>query len=307
MLITVPSSQAAFIVGTYGDDVWTHNPSTTGIAGGHIVTATAYDYSAEQFELPVQASGWNFDGNPAATSGTLIHSGDSGDVGKYWAYGDLKQAELTADSQYWNIKISVVGDYEWTGDSLTPESAAGLKGKYYVYFGQFGTGNHWAFNIDSGTGLSTTFDTAGGVKLFEDESDPTKTPPYGTGITTTRDDNTNEANFTGYNNEISTNSLTARTLYDNGNNVFDIEYRYDFLDVDGPISQQILENLDYLYIGVAVSNPSATSDLFANDHFTETGSTSAEYDTLRIDVIPEPSTAVLVLLGLFGLAGRRRR
>lgn len=180
-----------------------------------------------------------------------------------------------------------------------------MKGKYYVYFGQYGSGNHWAFNIDSGTGLSASFDTAGGVKLFGDSADPTKTPPYGTGITTTFDDNTGEANFTGYNNEISTNSLTARTLYDNANSIFDVEYRYDF--INGPISEAILMNLDYLYIGVAVSNPSATSDLFANDHFTRTGATSAEYDTLLINVIPEPSSAVLVLLGLLGLAGQRRR
>ncbi len=301
LCVAVQPVSAGIITGTFGDEVWSHDPTATGIAGGHTATASAYNYSAEQFELPVQASGWNYDGNPAATSGTLLHSGSTTTPGKYWSYIDATQAVFTADSQYWNIRISVAGDYEWAGDSGSAESPVGLKGKYYAYFGQFNTGDHYAFNIDSGTGLSTSFDTAGGVKLFEDSTDAGKTPPYGTAITTTFDDDNNEGNYSGYLSEISTSALTARTHYSAGS-VYDIEFRYDY--TIGPIAKSFLEDLDYLYVGVAESNPSATSALFANDHFTENGGTSAEYDTI---LIPEPSTGVLALLGLLCLTGRRRR
>jgi len=89
-MVAAPAS-AAIITGTYHDAVWSHSPEQ-GLPGNHRVAASAYDYWKEQYELPVQASGWNYDGNPAATSGTWIHSGRVGAVGKYWAFADLSKA-----------------------------------------------------------------------------------------------------------------------------------------------------------------------------------------------------------------------
>ncbi len=270
-----PLAFAAIPTGSFDDAVWTHDPKS-GALGQHSVSSAAYIFSDELFELPVQASGWGY-----CQAGAKICSAENA-AGKYWAYGDLEKAELTADSQYWTLRISVAGDYEWVGDKNSPESPAGLKGKYYVYFGQENSSEHWVFSIDDASGLSSSFDDSK-IKLYQESSDNNKSPPYGTAITTT-----GESDYQGYNNEIDTSDLEVRTLYDSANDVFDIEIRYDF--ANGPISQTAMENLDYMRIGVALSNPSSTAVLFANDHFGPTGATSAEYDTLYIVTDPTAVT-----------------
>lgn len=74
-------------------------------------------------------------------------------------------------------------------------------------------------------------------------------------------------------------------------------------------SDGTLGNLDYFYLGIAESNPSSTTDLFANDEFTESIVSGVEYDTLALagPAIPEPATLSLLALGsLIALRHRRR-
>lgn len=295
----VRASSADIMTGSFSDETWRHDP-VNGFSGRHSADASAYDFSNEQFELPVQASGWKIDG-PKIYSGSPNTA-----VGKYWSYIDLKEAVLTDNGSSWNIKIILNGDTEWNGDKLTPESTHSLKGNYNVYFGQFSPlGNNWAFNVPSGTGLNTSFST-NGIKLFEDANVGGEFPPYGTSITTTGEDS-----YKGYLSEISTDRLKAKTNHVPGS-VFELEINYLYLGAVGRLpTQSVLESLDYLYVSAGESNPSSPSVFFANDHFSETGSTSAEYDTIRLSTVavPEPSAwaCMLVAVAVSGFAVLKRK
>ena len=78
----------------------------------------------------------------------------------------------------------------------------------------------------------------------------------------------------------------------------------DFAVIDGTLG-----NMDYFYLGIAESNPSSTTALFANDEFTETIGSGVEYDTLALagPAIPEPATLGLLVLGGLALLRRRRK
>ncbi len=135
-------------------------------------------------------------------------------------------------------------------------------------------------------------------------------PPWGSGFNVTYDDNISEDNYSGFSTEISTSNLEAKTNHVPGS-VFDIVLRYNYANATGdePTKAQLMA-LDYLYVGVGESNPSATSALFANDHFTSTGATSAEYDTLfvkKAQVVPEPSSSLFALGAIALCSGSRRR
>ena len=71
-----------------------------------------------------------------------------------------------------------------------------------------------------------------------------------------------------------------------------------------------VERFEYAIIRTAVSNPSAPTDLFANDHFVVSGE-SVEYDNVRLtgtpSWVPEPSRVCVLVLGALGLLSIRFR
>ena len=70
------------------------------------------------------------------------------------------------------------------------------------------------------------------------------------------------------------------------------------------LTQTDLDDLYFIYFGVAISNPSSSQLLLANDEFSEAFGSGVEYDTIGI---PEPSTAPLLGMGCAWLAFLRRR
>ena len=82
------SASAVLVTGTFDDETWTHDPSGS-LDGRHSVPATAYNFDHEKWELPVQATGWEFSGD-----NSKIYSGGA-DTGEYWSYIDLDQVTLS--------------------------------------------------------------------------------------------------------------------------------------------------------------------------------------------------------------------
>lgn len=260
----------------------------TPLGGGVYQVATAAEnYSAELWERPIEDGKWT-------TSGSLHTT-----TGKYYAYGDIATVTYTFDANFFYLSVTVVGDYSDDGGSI---STAGLKGHYYYYFGK--GAERYALNVDDGSALGSSWG-GGSIKLYEDGNGDL----LGSGIGVTYDDTGgNEGNISdGYDNEIS-GTVFARA--DTGTHTVEMALGLGSIGW----TEQDFYDAEFSMVGVAVSNPSSVSDLFANDEFPFASGNGVEYDTVEVSLspaaVPEPGPAAFLFAAgalLGALLGARRR
>ncbi len=291
---------------------------TTGSGDYQTIGANCEDYSIELWERPVEDNKWE-DVSGGADDGKRRLS--DGDGGKYYGYADLAAGKAGTDGAWVYIQWTSNARFIHIEGKSSPEGSPELKGKYTFYFKgaeKYAT----AFYVDSaestiGTSGSYTSDSA--LKVFQSRDG--KDPP-GTGITQTYDNSNDENDSTGHEATIiqgdeSGNPIRARIIdLDGGTNYRTVEVAVLLSEIDGYTAADFavttdgtLGNLDYFYLGIAESNPSSTTDLFANDEFTEAIGSGVEYDTLAVagPAIPEPATLCLLALGALAVMRRRAR
>jgi len=221
-------------------------------------------------------------------------------TGKYYGYGDLKQAAYAFDDQFIYVQIEVVGGFV-VEPGKSPDFGVGLKGRYYYYFGN--GDNRFAINIDNGTSLSSSW-SGSGVKMYRDGIGDSA---YGSGFDKNYDNtpSNNEKDFTSFSQEI-TNLVDLYGRRNNVNSTVELALRISSLSIYGWALEDFF-SLDFSIIGVAVSNPSSVSDLFANDNFRQAPGQGQEYDTMFLEIIPEPGTGLLLAVSTVWYLARRRR
>ncbi len=259
---------------TYTDDTWTN------IGGGvYQVSTAAEDYENEVWERSAE------DGKITLSGGTMTTTG------KYYAYGDLAEGSFGSDSIYLYGRFVAVGDY-FQEPGKSPD-VQGLKGKYYLYFGVDGDPtNQFVLIIDDGTAVSDAgFADAG--KVYQDANGDVP----GSGLNVTYDSSGGgEASLSdGFESEISSANLQAQR------SGLTLEMQLELSTIG--LIQADLDDLSYMYLAIAISNPSSAQDLFANDEFSAAFGSGIEYDSLHL---PEPSTGSLVLVGLVLIGCARR-
>ena len=274
------------------DVTWEETGQNTGI---YSVASSAENYQDEVWERSIEDGKLTGVGGPTWTT-----------TGKYYGYGDLESAMVgigtSMGDDYLFVKWSVVGGF--VADSSGKDFGVGHKGHYYFYFQPEGM-KGFAVEVTDAVALDEDFDDSnnqGKVNRLIDHN----TDAFGTGISVTLDDDGNEMNFDSYE-----DSQTAGYVRRRGNMVEAAIKLSDF-----GLTLADLENakMVYSYAGVAVSNPSSpNSDLFANDHYSESFGSGNEYDTLKFgdgkifQSIPEPGCALLIFSGLAAISIRRKR
>ena len=262
-------------------DVTVSDATWTPIGGGvYEVSTSTEDYANEIWERSVE------DGKITLSGGTMTTTG------KYYAYGDLAEGSFGSDSTYLYARFVTVGDF-FQEPGSSPQTQ-GLKGKYAFYFGIDGDPTQqYALSIDDGSSVSDSgFASAG--KVYQDANGDVP----GSGLNVTYDSSGGaESSSNGFDTELSAAVLLARR----SGTTLEMELELSSIG----LTQADLDDLSYIFLGVGISNPSSAQDLFANDHFPSAFGSGVEYDTLFIN--PEPGTALLLGLGLLGLAVRRNR
>ena len=261
------------------DDFWTP------LGGGvYEVATSAEDYAAERWERSIEDDKFT-------TSG-----GTHTSTGKYYAYGDITTVTYSFDDDFLYLSVVVAGDFADDGGSL---STSGLKGHYYYYFGK--GAERYALNVDDGSSLGSSWSSSS-IKLFEDGN----VDLLGTGIGITYDDTGgSEADDSdGYENQIS-GTIFARA--DTATHT--VEMALGLGDLGW--SEQDFYDSEFSMVGVAVSNPSSVTDLFANDEFAFASGNGVEYDTVALALtppipVPEPDALMFLLAGGCLLGLRRR-
>ena len=285
-VIALSSGVFGAIVPVYqitGDDAtWTE----TANQGEYTVPTAAEDYDHEIWERPVEDNQWS------DSAGTRTSSG------KYYAYIDMKSAAwgigTSDDEDYIFVKWEVVGAFQHE-IGKDAESKL-LEGHYYFYAEPVGKK---AFAIETiGKDLidsddpSDFGDVAGKVKIHEELVEG-NIP--GTGIPITEEGTPSFGN----------SQVAGQGRADTSAGVVEVAVLLSDL---GLTRSDFDVALDYAYTGIAISNPSADSDLFANDHFPELIGSGVEYDTIQMGtLIPEPATIfIMATVGVPMLLRRRR-
>lgn len=246
------------------------------------MSTSAENYAYEVWERPVEDSKWSISDGMITTTG------------KYYAYGDLQQAGFGLDATYLYASFTSVGDFiDEVGQSPT---FVGLKARYNFYFGVTGDlTKQFLLTIADGSSVRTSsFGSIG--KVYRDANGDA----LGSGLTITYDSSggAEQGLSNGFESEIATGSLLARRT----GTTIELAVPYASLGLNAADFSM----LAYAYAGLATSNPSSNTDLFANDQFSARAGSGVEYDTLAL--VPEPGSAVLTLSGalmLFGISRRR--
>lgn len=261
------------------DPTWTRNAN-----GSYSITTPVEDYDMEVWERPLEDGKWSTSGNTITTTG------------KYYGYGDIKEASYGVDSTNLYVRITAASDE--LGEIGKPADPVGLKARQYFYFGVGLTSTKRFFlNIDDGSSVSegSTFGQIG--KVYRDNDGDA----IGAGISVTYDDNNAEQNGNGFETEVAPSALLARR------NGFSIEMMIA-LSALGLTSGEFSQ-VNFAYAGLAVSNPSSNTDVFANDQFRFAAGVGVEYDTVSVmpSVVPEPGSTLCLVVGTATLLLRRRR
>jgi len=261
--------------------------------GAYSVDTSAESYVDELWER-------SFEDNKASVSGSKVTTS-----GKYYAFGDLWKGGYGFDDNFLYIRFESRGTFmHEAGKSDTSE--IGLKGHYYFYFGlENSPTNRFVVNVDDGTSVSDSgFSSIG--KVYQDSNGDVG----GTSFTETYD-STNKAEgdaSDGFEDEISNANVLSRR----SNAVLEIAVELGSINLT---RTDIEGAYDFAHIGISVSNPSANTDLFANDQFPESWGNGVEYDTMAFQStiesgglpIPEPSSLILLGCGFFTLLSHRKR
>lgn len=274
-------AQSATYLHTYTDDVW----APVG-GGAYQAAVSTEDYSNELWERSVEDGKWVESGGFRTTTG------------KYYAYGDLSTAQLGYDDLYLYLSFTTVGGFvQQVGEGPVD---VGLGAQYFMYFGVGNdTSKRYMVNLGNGTSVNVGSYTQIG-KLYHDANEDL----FGSGMGNTYDSTggTEKDLTDGFEFEIG-----SAGVYSRSNGVDTIEMALDLASVGLTLSD--VSNLGFLYFGAATSNPSAQTDIFAHDEFQEAPGQGQEYDTLgaiTLYSVPEPSTALLSVAGLFLVLARRR-
>ena len=267
----------------YGSDQ--ADATWTPLGGGvYQVDTSAENYAEELWERSIEDNKWTTSGGVHTTTG------------KYYAYGDITTTTYTFDDDFLYLSVTTAGDFTDDGGSI---STSGLKGHYYYYFGR--GSERYALNIDDGSSLGSSWDS-GYIKLYEDSN----VDLLGSGIAVTYDDTGgNEANISdGYENEIS-GTIFARA--DTATHTVEMALGLAGLGW----TEMDFYDAEFSMVGIAVSNPSSVTNLFANDEFPFASGSGVEYDTVALSIspaaVPEPGVASLVLIAAMVSCARRSR
>jgi len=308
-----PGNSASYVSQT--DCTW---EDVTGKGDYQTQCADCEDYSVERWERPVEDDKWEDVSGGAHDGKRRLTDGDGG---KYYGYADLASGKAGTDGTWVYIQWTSNARFIHIEGNSSPEGSPELKGKYIFYFKAAGK-NATAFYVDSAEstlGTGGSFVSNSSLKIFQSTDE--KDPP-GTGIDNTYDNSDDENASTGHETTItqgddSGDPIRGRILdLDGGSNYRTVEIAVKLSEIDGytaadfaATSDGTLGNLDYFYLGIAESNPSSTTDLFANDEFTETIGSGVEYDTLALagPGVPEPATVALLVLGGLALLRHRRK
>lgn len=265
---------------TQADPVWQQVGSTDQWRA----PAAAYDYDNELYELPVEGEKW------------VISGGFLSTTFKYYEYIDMQEARWGADDAFLYLSWETAGSRIY--DSGFKDH--GYLGHYYAYFG-VPNGNDLVIEIPGGKAdiLGTTFsDVSGDLKVFEDAKDAVNSLEPGNDVPgpggNVSDISSTMQGGDGFESEVSGAALQAKRIGDV------VEVALDLSSVG--LTPSDTQGLEYMYIGVAETNPSAVSVLFVNDHFEENVPTNTvEYDNVLL-AVPEPSAIILALIATVCLA-----
>ena len=314
-----PGNSANYV--SQADCTW---EDTSGDGNYQTCCANCEDYDSELWERPIEDNKWEEISGGADDGKRRLTDGDGG---KYYGYADLASGKVGTDGTWVYIQWTSNARFIHIEGKSSPEGSPELMGKYTFYFKAAGE-PATAFYVDSaestlGTGGSYISDSA--LKVFQ--SLDGKDPP-GTGITQTYDNSNDENDSTGHEATIiqgddSGDPIRGRIIdLDGGTDYRTVEIAVLLSEIDGYTESDFavtgdgtLGNLDYFYLGIAESNPSSTTALFANDEFPEMIGSGVEYDTLALagpaggggePPVPEPATLSLLALGGLALIRRRR-
>ncbi len=306
-----PGNSAKYV--SRSDCTW---EDTTGNGDYRTVYPDSDIYSIELWERPIEDDKWEY------ISGG-VHDGKQrlidGAGGKYYGYADLAWGRAGTDETWVYIQWTSNARFIHIEGKSSPEGSPELKGKYIFYFKAPGK-NATAFYVDSAEstlGTGGSFISKSSLKVFQSQDG--KDPP-GTGLTQTYDNSDDENASTGHETTIiqgddSGDPIRGRIIdLDGGTNYRTVEIAVRLSEIDGYVandfavtSRLAMGNMDYFYLGIAESNPSSTTDLLANDEFTEAIGSGVEYDTLAMagPAVPEPGAMSLLALGSLALIRRR--
>lgn len=295
--IAVGQPASAAIVPVYqvtgGDATWTHAGE-----GVYTVPTSAEDYDNEIWERPVKDNEW-IDADGTRTSNKVYYGYGDLEYGA-WGVGAIDNGEGDPDNgDYLFIRWDVVGAFEHEVGKDAEDKL--LEANYYFY-AELPEDTGFAVKT-VGKDLGSDYGVSGDVFVYT-ENVETDVPVDETDITNTGQGGNSYGNETA-----AGEGRTDNTAIGVGSVV---EVAILLSDLGYTLSDFINNPLDYVYIGVAVSNPSAPdTDLFANDHFSSAKGEGVEYDTMKLGevVIPIPAAVWLfgsALAGL-GFAGSRRR
>lgn len=275
-------ASAATIIPSYS--LFASDVTATPIGGGDFtIPLTAEVYEQEIWERPFQDNEWSDDTNTGLRTST----------GLYYGYNDISSAAMGWNSDYLFASITVVGGFVQDNNNI--DSGVGLKGTYYVYFSTDPNGaGGYLLELQSGTAAGSSF-ASGDALVYFDANGDVGGPG---GLTVTEEGGSTD----GFNTSLGPNGLYVREI--NGDT---IEFALD-LSGFNDLNPTYFDNLQFVRFGVATSNPSAPSDILANDEFREAQGVGVEYDTTLIGFpIPEPSVPLVAGLGILGLFLRRTR
>jgi len=181
---------------------------------------------------------------------------------KYYAYSDVVSGEFGIDSNYFYAAIGVAGDF--LHEPGKDEDTQGLKGKYYIYFDTGDVNEQFALQIDDASGLGGEFDDGDNIGVAK---------VYGPDFGNEYDGD--------YDLQVRANGLV-------------VEFALDLASVG--LEAADFEQVDWLFAGVAVSNPSSAADLLIRDKYSDPDGNSVEYDTLVGGPLSIPEPAMISLL-----------